>query len=157
MLTPAMAKNGSNQSPASGTGIVGSLTVVSNTAVPLAGTYVEFVTGEAHATVLQSTSAFTPSEADNVVFAPSNKKLFGKRWSALQIQNAETSAEVDVTVTYKGAAGTACAGGTYTDTGMIYQQDNLTPSSPPTSSVCRTAAFQPQRSPQSEGMSWLYW
>jgi hypothetical protein len=90
---------------------VGSLTVSSSQ--PLAGTVLEHKTVELHATVLQATRAFTPSDYDTTVFAPIIKKGRLGRSTGLQVQNV-TGGAIDVTVNYKGSAG-ACAGNSYSE------------------------------------------
>ncbi len=108
--------------PACGKGTntgLGSLKVTSTQ--PLAGVVLEHKTVENPATILQATRGFAPADADTKAFAPIIKSLWVNRFTGLQIQNAG-AANINVTVTYKGAAG-ACAGQTYNST-----KNGLTPS-----------------------------
>jgi hypothetical protein len=99
----------------SGDGIMGSLTVTS--VQPLAGTSMEFITGETHPTVLQTMRAFTEADFDTKFYAP----IVKDRWSnitlsrntGIQVQNV-SGGLIDIDVTYKGnSAAPNCANGTY--------------------------------------------
>jgi hypothetical protein len=91
---------------------VGSLVVTSTE--PLAGIYMEYIQGENPGSVAQSTRAFTAADFGDTVFAPGVKNTRFNRFTGIQVQNV-SGGPIDVTVTYKGAAGT-CVGQTYTDT-----------------------------------------
>jgi hypothetical protein len=91
---------------------IGSLTV--NSAQPLAGTVLEYVTAESPALILQGTTGFTPNDYDSHILFPVVKKQLGGRSTGLQVQNV-TGGSVDVTMVYFGASG-ACAGNVYTET-----------------------------------------
>ncbi len=93
---------------------VGSLVVTSNDGQPLAGVIVEHYTAEATATIAQSTRAFTSADFDTNAYAPIIKNNRFGRSTGIQVQNV-SGGNIDITVTYKGTAGT-CAGNTYTDT-----------------------------------------
>jgi len=90
----------------------GSLTVTSTQA--LAGAVLEHKTTEVVGTIVQAARAFTPADYDTEIYAPTNKNNRFNRFTGLMVQNVSGGA-VNVTVTYKGTAGT-CAGNTYTDT-----------------------------------------
>lgn len=91
---------------------IGSLTVTS--AQPLAGTVLEYIQGQAVATVLLGTRGFTAADFDNAAYAPVIKNARFGRFTGVQVQNV-SAGPIDVTVSYVGTAG-ACAGNTYTDT-----------------------------------------
>lgn len=91
---------------------VGSVTVASNTAQPLAGVLMEHFTTEAVASVAQSTRGFTAADFDTTAFAAQVKNTYYLRFSSIQVQNVSGS-PINVTVTYKPFDG--CVG-TYTDT-----------------------------------------
>ena len=99
----------------SGDAAIGSLTVTS--AQPLAGTVLEHKNVELHATVLQATRAFTPSDFSTTIYAPINKNNLYGRFTGLSVQNVSGGA-VDITVTYYQTtnAATGCPGGTKTAT-----------------------------------------
>jgi hypothetical protein len=78
----------------------------------LAGVVLEHFTSQNPATLLQATRGFTTSNADNKVFAPIIKNNYYNRFTGLQVQNANTSGNIDITVTYKAIDG--CSG-SYTD------------------------------------------
>lgn len=89
---------------------VGSLTVTSSQ--PLAGVVSEHGT-ENPAQLLQSTRAFAPADGNTKAYAPIIKNEFFNRFTGLQVQNV-SNATIDVTVAYKGGAG-SCAGQSYTN------------------------------------------
>jgi len=89
---------------------LGSMQVTSTQA--LAGVVLEHFTSQNPATLLQATRGFTTSNADNKVFAPIIKNSYYNRFTGLQVQNANTSGNIDITVTYKAIDG--CSG-SYTD------------------------------------------
>jgi hypothetical protein len=95
----------------SGNPVKGSVVVTS--AQPLAGTSLEYIQGEATATVVQATRGFTPADYDTKLYAPTNKNNRGGRFTGLQVQNV-SSGPIDVTVNYVGISG-ACAGATASD------------------------------------------
>ena len=97
--------------PSGNTNGLGSMQVTSD--VPLAGTVLEHFTTQNPATLLQATRGFTTLNADSKVFAPIIKNSYYNRFTGLQVQNANTSGDVSITVTYKAIDG--CSG-TYTDT-----------------------------------------
>jgi hypothetical protein len=108
----------------SGDGYYGGLTVTSDGGQALAGVVNEHATtATGAATHLKSVGAFTPTDADNTVYAPSVKKLFplgagaSEKWSALIIQNAEETGTVDMDITYTVASqsGSGTPGATYVD------------------------------------------
>jgi len=92
---------------------IGSLKVSSS--VDLAGVVMEYKTGESPATLLQGTRGFTSNDFDTVLYAPTVKQDRFGRFTGIQVQNVESSASVDVTVTLVGARGD-CAGSTYVRT-----------------------------------------
>ncbi len=96
----------------SGRDNIGSLKVTS--AQPLAGTVLEYIQGQAVATVLFGTRGFTASDFDDKAYAPVVKNARANHFTGLQVQNVSAGA-IDVTVNYVGSAG-VCAGLTYTDT-----------------------------------------
>jgi len=89
----------------SGRDNIGSLTVTS--AQPLAGTVLEYIQGEAIATVLNGTRGFTAADFDTKAYAPIAKNNRFGRFTGIQVQNVSAS-PVDITVTYVGVAG--CTG-----------------------------------------------
>jgi hypothetical protein len=89
---------------------IGSMTVTS--AQPLAGVVMEYVTNQSPAKLLQATRGFTANDFDTTLFAPTIKQNRFNRFTGIQVQNVETSAAIDVTVTLVGSRG-ACAGQTY--------------------------------------------
>lgn len=91
---------------------VGSLTVSSSQ--PLAGTVLEYVQGQAVATVLLGTRGFTAADFSMKAYAPVIKNGRFGRFTGVQVQNV-SAAPITVTVSYVGTAG-ACAGNTYADT-----------------------------------------
>jgi len=97
--------------PSGDTNGLGSMQVTSSE--PLAGSVLEHFTTQNPATLLQATRGFTTSNADSKVFAPIIKNGYYNRFTGLQVQNANTSGNVNITVTYKAIDG--CSG-TYTDT-----------------------------------------
>jgi hypothetical protein len=74
------------------------LTVTS--AVPLAGTVLEFFTTQDPAETLQATRGFTPADGDTTLLAPIYKNQFGSRTNGLQVQNI-SGAPADISVTYE--------------------------------------------------------
>ncbi|MBI5566307.1 MAG: hypothetical protein HY870_15520 [Chloroflexi bacterium] len=90
---------------------IGSLKVTS--AQPLAGTVLEYIQGQAVATVLFGTRGFTAADFGVKAYAPVVKNARANHFTGVQVQNV-SAAPIDVTVTYVGSAGT-CAGNTYTD------------------------------------------
>lgn len=90
---------------------LGSMQVTSSQ--PLAGVVLEHFTTQNPATLLQATRGFTSSNADDKVFAPIIKNSYYNRFTGLQVQNANTSGNISITVTYKAIDG--CSG-SYTDT-----------------------------------------
>lgn len=108
IITPAMA--GMSEGNTNG---LGSLTVVSNNGEVLAGVVSEHGS-ENPAQILQSTRAFTASDGDTRLFAPTIKNGFFNRFTGLQVQNI-SGGSINITVTYRGAEGT-CVGQTFTDT-----------------------------------------
>jgi hypothetical protein len=90
---------------------IGSLKVTS--AQPLAGTVLEYIQGQAVATVLYGTRGFTAADFNTKVYTPVTKNARYGRFTGIQVQNT-TAAAIDVTITYVGSGG-ACAGQTYTD------------------------------------------
>jgi hypothetical protein len=90
---------------------VGSLTVTS--AQPMAGTVLEYVQGQAIATVLLGTRGFSASDFDVKAYAPVIKNARFGRFTGVQVQNV-SAASITATVTFVGTAG-ACAGNTYVD------------------------------------------
>jgi hypothetical protein len=103
--------NPSATSMPSGNTAKGSAVVTS--AQLLAGTSLEYIQGEANATVVQATRGFTPAEYDTKLYAPTNKNNRGGRFTGLQVQNV-SSGSIDVTVDYVGVGGT-CVGKTFSD------------------------------------------
>jgi hypothetical protein len=98
MVNPADARDLSNNPPPSGNGSVAGVTVTSSQ--PLAGTYLEFNTGEAHATVLHATRAHTTNDYNNTLFAPTNKSNYYNRNTGLVVQNV-SGGLVNITATFK--------------------------------------------------------
>lgn len=96
---------------------IGSLKVTS--AQPLAGTVLEYVQGQAIATMLFGTRGFTAADFAAKAYAPVIKNARFGHFTGLQVQNVSAAA-IDITVTYIGSAG-ACAGNTFTDsaTGVV--------------------------------------
>ena len=95
-------------------GMVGSLVVTSGQ--QMAGTALEFITGEVHPTVLQTMRGFIESDKDTTFYAPIIKNAWFNRNTGIQVQNV-SGGTVNITVTYKGNPGAAaCANQTYTDT-----------------------------------------
>lgn len=92
---------------------VGSV-IITSASQPLAGIVMEHYTTEAVATIAQSTRAFTSADFDTKAYAPIIKNNRFGRSTGIQVQNVGSS-PIDITVTYKGSAG-SCAGNTYTDT-----------------------------------------
>jgi hypothetical protein len=86
---------------------------VVSSAQPLAGTSLEYIQGEANATVVQATRGFTPADYDTKLYAPTNKNNRAGRFTGLQVQNVSSGA-IDVTVNYVGVGGT-CVGKTFSD------------------------------------------
>jgi hypothetical protein len=89
---------------------VGSLTVSS--VQPLAGTVLEYIQGEAIATVLNGTRGFTAADFDTKAYAPIVKNNRFGRFTGVQVQNV-SAGPVDITINYVGVAG--CLS-TYTET-----------------------------------------
>jgi len=92
---------------------IGSLVVTS--AQPLAGVVMEYVTNESPATLLQATRGFTAQDFDAKFYAPTVKQDRYGRFTGIQVQNVESSASVNVTLTLVGSRGD-CAGQTYVRT-----------------------------------------
>ncbi len=88
---------------------VGSLTVSS--AQPLAGTVLEYIQGQAIATVLNGTRGFTSADFDSTIYAPIVKNNRFGHFTGIQVQNVGAS-PADIYITYVGATG--CSG-TYTE------------------------------------------
>ncbi len=84
---------------------IGSLTVTS--AQPLAGTVLEYIQGQAVATVLNGTRGFTAADFDTTVFAPIVKNNRFGRFTGIQVQNV-SAGPIDITINYVGATG--CTG-----------------------------------------------
>lgn len=97
---------------AGGRNNIGSLKVTS--AQPLAGTVLEYIQGQAVATVLYGTRGFTAADFSQKIFTPVTKNSRFGRFTGIQVQNVSSSS-VDVTITYVGSGG-PCAGTVYTDT-----------------------------------------
>jgi hypothetical protein len=74
----------------------------------------EHKTAESHPTVLQSTRAFTSSDFNLVLYAPTNKKNYYNRFTGLQVQNVSsgTIPIEGITVTYYQLLDPYCPGGT---------------------------------------------
>jgi len=94
---------------AGGRNNIGSLTVSS--AQPLAGTVLEYIQGEAIATVLNGTRGFTAADFNTKVYVPIVKNNRFGRFTGIQVQNV-SAGPVDITITYVGATG--CTG-TFTE------------------------------------------
>lgn len=105
VLNPAAAgvPSGNNVS-------LGSLVITSEQ--PLAVVMLEHG-NEDPAQALQATRCFTAADQDTKVNAPIIKTNYFDRFTGLQIQNAEESNSVNITVTYQGSGGT-CQGQTFT-------------------------------------------
>ncbi len=92
-------------------GRIGSLAVTS--AEKMAGTVLEYETTTAPAKILQGTTGFTAGDFANRILFPVVKKQLSGRSTGLQVMNVG-DAPVDVTLVYRGAAG-SCAGSSYTE------------------------------------------
>ena len=89
-----------------GTGSLGALTVTSDQ--PVAGVVLEHPATGSPAKMLQATRGFTPADYDSKIYAPIVKRGFYGRHTGIQVQNVESSTNVDVYVTYYGVSG--CSG-----------------------------------------------
>lgn len=96
--------------PTTNDGRVGSLTVVGSQ--PMAGVVMEHDTVANPAEVLNSTRGFTSADFDTTAYAPVIKHARFGRFTGLQVQNTQSSGNIDITVTYRGTGG--CTG-TFTD------------------------------------------
>ncbi|MFQ5856012.1 MAG: hypothetical protein ACE5LU_10250 [Anaerolineae bacterium] len=100
--------------PSSTATCVGSAVATSSSG-PIAGVYAEHPTTGDPASFVLSSRGFTPKDADTIAAAPVIKNEWSGRTTALTVQNAETSADVTVNVTFTGNKG-ACAGQSYSGT-----------------------------------------
>ncbi len=88
-------------------GFIGSAKVTSNSAVDIAGVFVEAPHVQNPATQAQAATGFTPAEYDDTIYVPVYKNNFAGRSTGLQVQNVGTG-NVDLALTYQGASG--CSG-----------------------------------------------
>jgi hypothetical protein len=100
-----------NGQAANSPGRVGGMTLTAGGA--MAGVVMEHYTSESPATILQGTRGFTSADFDTTIYAPGIKHSRYGRFTGIQVQNV-SGGTIDVTVTYRGSAGT-CAGNTYVD------------------------------------------
>jgi len=119
-IVPRDAIGGGEQPPVNS---VGSLTVTASE--PLAGVVMEKLTSESHATLLQTTRAFTPADADTILYAPINKNDYHNRFTGIQVQNVDSSG-LSVTVTYYQTYDLLCPGGSVSITDYIPPNESLT-------------------------------
>jgi hypothetical protein len=97
--------------PTENDGKVGGLVVTDDQ--PLAGVVMEHDTTGNPAVVLNGTRGFVSADFNDTAYAPVIKHDRFDRFTGLQVQNV-SGGDIDITVTYKGTAGT-CAGSEYTD------------------------------------------
>jgi hypothetical protein len=91
---------------------IGSLTVSS--AQPLAGTVLEYIQGQAIATVLNGTRGFTAADFDTKAYAPIIKNNRFGRFTGVQVQNV-SAGPANIYITYVGSTG--CTG-TYSESAL---------------------------------------
>lgn len=90
---------------------IGGLAVSS--AQPLAGTVLEYIQGEAIATVLNGTRGFTAADFNTKAYVPLVKNNRFNKFTGVQVQNV-SAGPVDITINYVGTT-SGCIG-TYTET-----------------------------------------
>jgi hypothetical protein len=122
VFSAADARNGTTPPP---DGAIGSLTVTSGQT--MAGAFLEHQSNVSVATLLQSTRAFTPNDADSVLYSPTNKDAYFNRFTGLQVQNIGPG-DVSVRVTYTVAGGPAgcTVGATANETRAIVMNASVT-------------------------------
>ena len=92
---------------------LGSMVVTSNTANPLAGSYVEHRTDQAVATTISSMRLLAVTDFSDKAFAPAVKSFWANRFTGLAILNTSAS-PINATISYVGTSG-PCTGQTFQD------------------------------------------